>query len=242
MFILPDRDYHVRTSRIAAENATAKREAEEEEETRLSRERQRVQKYGAVHAQDMSLVTKENVNTRPGWIVTPLGRIVRPVKMKPPRPLARVDASTGKVTVKKKRKAEEELSAKRQRIDMLKYGSVHLKGVFVDVAIPDVGYDNRADATGGDDEAMSTEVDAEDKGSEDMVDNEAGSSEEETEGSGDEDEDMSSIAEEPSVAENKQSEKPVVSSTNKLKDLFAPRDEGSCDLRYKPFPIWSKSL
>jgi hypothetical protein len=212
---------------MVAENATAKRKAEEEEETRLSRERQRAQKYGAVHAQDMSLVTKENANTRPGWIVTPLGRIVRPMKMKPARPLESVDASTGKVTVKKKKKAEEELRAKRQKIDMLKYGSVHLKGVFVDVAIPDVGYG---------DNAMATEVDAEDKGSEDMVDDETSSSEEETEGSDNEDEDMSSIDEEPSTADNKQSEKTVASSTNKLKDLFAPRDEErSCGLRYKLF-------
>jgi len=178
----------------------------------------------------MSLVTKENVNTRPGWIVTPLGRIVRPLKMKPVRPLEKMDASTGKVTVKKKKKAEEELRAKRQKIDMLKYGSVHLKGVFVDVAIPDVGYDDR------DDGAMATVADAEDKGSEDMVDNETGSSEEETEESDNEDEDMSSIDEEPSTADNKPSEKTVVSSTNKLKDLFAPRDEeGSCGLRYKLF-------
>jgi hypothetical protein len=97
-----------------------------------------------IYAEDMSLVTPENVRSRGGgWTITPMGRILRPVKMKPSRPLVlardlvaksgRVEAKDGKVKSRKKGKGKGEARARRVTIDMLKWGSVHLKGVFVDV-------------------------------------------------------------------------------------------------------------
>ena len=230
---------------IAAENASATFEAEAKEEDRRTHKRRRLQKYGAVHARDMSLVTRENAHTRPGWIVTPLGRIVRPTKMRPLRPLARLDASVGKGAVKKKKNTRVELRAKRQKIDMLKHGSVHLKGVFVDVTIPDTSYADRADETSGSrlvsDHALTTEADVgESDGTEETVEDKTGASEEESEGEevdegeGDalsdeddalSDEDDALSDEELSTAENKLPNKITSTSTNKLKELFAPRDE-----------------
>ena len=244
--------------RIAGENATAKREAEVKEEERRARKRRRLQDYGAIHGQDMTVVTKENVHTRPGWTVTPLGRIIRPMKMRPLRPLARPDTSVGKGVVKKKKKkkVEVELRAKRQKIDMLKHGSVHLKGVFVDVTIPDSGYAAHASGscsiddhaptkavTRESDETIETvgyktdsseesEVEDED---EDEDEDEGENEDEDKDEDEDEDEDEGLSDEEHSTAENRQSNS-TLTSTNKLKELFAPRDEeGSSGLRHMTF-------
>ena len=35
----------------------------------------------------MSLVTPSNVHQRPQWSVTPLGRLIRPMRMRPARPI-----------------------------------------------------------------------------------------------------------------------------------------------------------
>ena len=248
--------------RIARENATAKREAEAKEEDRRARKRRRLQDYGAIHGQDMTVVTKENAHARPGWTVTPLGRIIRPMKMRPLRPLARPDTSIGKGVVKKKkkkkRKLEVEQRAKRQKIDMLKYGSVHLKGVFVDVTIPDSGYAVHADEPSGsylvddhgpttkagndetvesdsskeseeeDDDDEEKRVENEDDDEDDEDGDEGDEEDDEDDDEDDEDEDKKLSSEELSTSENKQSNK---TTTNKLKELFAPRDEeGSSNL------------
>jgi hypothetical protein len=39
------------------------------------------------HAQDMSLITSDNVHQRPQWRIIPLGRLIRPMRMRPARPL-----------------------------------------------------------------------------------------------------------------------------------------------------------
>ena len=234
----------------------AKREAEAKEEARRARKRRRLQDYGAIHGPDMSVVTRENAHTRPGWTVTPLGRIIRPMKMRPLRPLrplARPDASVGKGAVKKKKKTKVEVErrAKRQKIDMLKHGSVHLKGVFVDVAMPDSGYAAHADEPRGsrlvDDHVLATKADmSEDDETDEAVGYKTDSSEESEGEDDDEEEDHADdddeeddenedgdgglsdeelSDEELSTTENKQSNNITLTSTNKLKELFAPRDE-----------------
>ena len=234
----------------------AKREAEAKEEARRARKRRRLRDYGAIHGPDMSVVTRENAHTRPGWTVTPLGRIIRPMKMRPLRPLrplARPDASVGKGAVRKKKKTKVEVErrAKRQKIDMLKHGSVHLKGVFVDVAMPDSGYAAHADGPSGsrlvDDHALATKADmSEDDETDEAVGYKTDSSEENEGEDDDEEEDHADdddeeddenedgdgglsdeelSDEELSTTENKQSNNITLTSTNKLKELFAPRDE-----------------
>ncbi|KAK2463348.1 hypothetical protein APHAL10511_004659 [Amanita phalloides] len=212
--------------RITAESAAAKREAEAHEDDRRARKKQRIQKYGAVHADDMSLVTKENAHVRQGWVVTPLGRIVRPVKMKPPRPLATMDASVGKADGRKKKKtAMVGLRAKRKTIDMLKYGSVHLKGFFMDVIVPDTVFTGNIGQS--QDSPLASESTVEEHLSE-----EGNQSDEEMSDSGHEEteddvEDIRSASHEPHEdLDNEQSnKKSVPTSLNRLKELFAPREE-----------------
>lgn len=97
-----------------------------------------------VHAADMSLVTPDNVEERTGWRVTPLGRMIKPVRMRPehplPEPLATAVLSKSKskkgkdVTKKKRRVKETPTRARRRTIDPLKWGSTQLKGVFLENA------------------------------------------------------------------------------------------------------------
>jgi hypothetical protein len=103
-------------------------------------------------AEDMSLVTSANANDRNGWQVSPLGRITRPVRMRPERPLVPetqqeelnpvlqknqfrdVGTTEGKKKEKKnKRIKAPDSRARRRMIDMTKWGSVHLKGMFLDM-------------------------------------------------------------------------------------------------------------
>ncbi|EGN96949.1 hypothetical protein SERLA73DRAFT_170295 [Serpula lacrymans var. lacrymans S7.3] len=89
-----------------------------------------------VHAPDMSLVTPENASERGGWRVTQMGRIVRPARMRPERPLA-PQMSTPSVSkkggLKKKPRIKAALVRSRRRtIDPTKWDSVHLKGMFLD--------------------------------------------------------------------------------------------------------------
>ena len=103
------------------------------------------QRFDAVHAADMSLVTAENAARRPGWKVSPLGRITRPLKIRPIHPLTHLrDQSTRSKLIlksslarkgldKKKKKLKfADNRAKRRTIDMTKWGSTHLKGNFLD--------------------------------------------------------------------------------------------------------------
>jgi len=97
-----------------------------------------------VHAADMSLVTPENAASRSGWHVTPTGRLVRPIRMRPEHPLPEPLASTASAndkkvdkTSKKKRKRVKEppTRGRRRTIDPMKWGSQHLKGVFLESVV-----------------------------------------------------------------------------------------------------------
>ncbi|KAF9006198.1 hypothetical protein BDQ17DRAFT_1352940 [Cyathus striatus] len=96
-------------------------------------------RFGATVAEDMSLVTPENV--------TPLGRILRPMRMRPERPLPPVLEPTSKATrdkkldsdkPKKKRVKEPDSRARRRTIDVTKWGSTQLKGIFLELDVPNV--------------------------------------------------------------------------------------------------------
>ena len=129
-------------SRIALENKSA---------AEGPRPKKRRRKNEGSQAEDMSLVTSANVNDRKGWQVSSLGRITRPVKMRPERPLPEIqqeelnpalqkkqvrDVSKTegeKKEKKKKRLKDPDSRARRKMIDMTKWGSVHLKGMFLDM-------------------------------------------------------------------------------------------------------------
>lgn len=100
----------------------------------------------------MSLVTPDNVGERGGWKVTPLGRIVKPIRMRPEHPLppplvSNLSSSTklkkgekakkgekDKKDKKKRRVKEPPVRARRRTIDPTKWGSTQLKGVFLENA------------------------------------------------------------------------------------------------------------
>ena len=91
-----------------------------------------------IHSPDMSLVTQENVRSRPGWRVTSSGRLIRPIRMRPdhplPEPIQSPSSSSQKGKQKTRTKTRTKLPptrARRRTIDPTKWGSVHLKGVFL---------------------------------------------------------------------------------------------------------------
>ncbi|PIL24863.1 hypothetical protein GSI_12750 [Ganoderma sinense ZZ0214-1] len=112
--------------------------------------RRRLRGVQGVHAHDMSLVTPENVATRGGWRVTPTGRLIRPMRMRPLHPLPELVVGAqslmkSKEKGKEKGKSEKEKKsrkrvrnpptrARRKTIDPTKYGSQHLKGIFLENA------------------------------------------------------------------------------------------------------------
>jgi hypothetical protein len=187
----------------------------------------------------MSLVTKENAHERPGWVVAPLGRIVRPMKMRPLRPLTDMDAKSKEL--KKRKSGATDPRARRRRIDMLKYGSVHLKGVFVDLVVPNLGSvgpdegnvllttckegvpSTRSEVADENemeiDEKEPSVGDGEDEeGSEDhLEESESGIENEVSEG------DYSEVQEE--AQEPTKASKASTRPSTKLKDLFVPQDE-----------------
>ncbi|THH28367.1 hypothetical protein EUX98_g5814 [Antrodiella citrinella] len=133
-----------------------------------------------LHAVDMSLVTPENVQDRGGWRVTPLGKIVRPIRMRPEHPLPeplpkapiakakeKKDKKTGVVKEKRKRVKEPPTRARRRTIDPTKWDSQHLKGVFLDsglaptnvpIATQEVEDDSDSSDDSGEEEAARNEV------------------------------------------------------------------------------------
>jgi hypothetical protein len=94
----------------------------------------------------MTLVSSENAAARPGWKVSELGRITRPIKMRPAHPLPEIQepkvpktkttAVDGEKKKKKKRLKDPDSRARRRAIDMTKWGSTHLKGVFLELEVP----------------------------------------------------------------------------------------------------------
>ncbi|KAG6889795.1 hypothetical protein C0992_004060 [Termitomyces sp. T32_za158] len=118
--------------------------AAEREEASHGPPKKKCRRYGGTEAEDMSLVTPENVATRAGWTVTPLGRILRPMRLRPLHPLPPTNEvknglSKGKGGKVKRKVREPDTRARRRTIDMTRYGSVHLKGMFLDMEMMDVG-------------------------------------------------------------------------------------------------------
>ncbi|KAJ7066104.1 hypothetical protein C8F01DRAFT_1218396 [Mycena amicta] len=95
---------------------------------------------GAVYAENMELVTPETAAQRPGWKVTEMGRVLRPMRMRPERPLPPPLATETKpkkkdaAKSKPKRRRDPNSRARSQTIDVTRWGSVHLKGMFLENA------------------------------------------------------------------------------------------------------------
>ncbi|KAJ7879245.1 hypothetical protein B0H14DRAFT_3082928 [Mycena olivaceomarginata] len=105
----------------------------------------RKRKRGGVHAEDMTPVTPETAAQRASWKVTEMGRIMRPVRIRPawplPPPLVAAVPKKPKDTSKKddstkkpKKRRDPDSRARRRTIDMTRWGSVHLKGMFLEDA------------------------------------------------------------------------------------------------------------
>ena len=122
--------------RILRENAS-----KDSDDTRTRKRRRLARGVQGRHAQDMSLITPDNVAQRPQWRITPLGRLIRPMRMRPARPLdppldplrTKSVEKGGKTKTKKKKRARPPPTrARRQTIDPLRWGSTHLSGIFLD--------------------------------------------------------------------------------------------------------------
>lgn len=130
--------------RILLEKAAA-----ESEETASPRKRRRLAARGvqATHTRDMSLVAPSNVRQRSRWCVTPLGRLIRPMRMRPARPIGLpLDVlkaqnqtlafkSQGGKEGRKRRRTVASMPptrARRLTIDPLRWGSTHISGVFLE--------------------------------------------------------------------------------------------------------------
>ncbi|KAJ6582113.1 hypothetical protein B0H19DRAFT_1252249 [Mycena capillaripes] len=104
----------------------------------------RKRKRGGVHAEDMTPVTPETAAHRSGWKVTEMGRVMRPLRIRPARPLPPPLVSSvpkkpsgskdSKETTKPKKRRDPDTRARRRTIDMTRWGSVHLKGIFLEDA------------------------------------------------------------------------------------------------------------
>jgi len=126
---------------ISSHSHRIKRENEKTPDDRPTKRRRLARGVQGVHALDMSLVTPENASSRPGWHVTPTGRILHPMRMRPQKPLPPVSGVTsnraGNKDGKKKRKREKPklVRARRRAIDPTKWNSQHLKGAFLDSVV-----------------------------------------------------------------------------------------------------------
>jgi len=95
----------------------------------------------------MSLVTPSNVHQRPQWRATPLGRLIRPMRMRPARPIGLPlevlkaqhqnlsSKSQGGKEGRKRRRAVASMPptrARRLTIDPLRWGSTHISGMFLE--------------------------------------------------------------------------------------------------------------
>jgi len=84
----------------------------------------------------MSLVTPENVAERPGWHVSELGRITHPIRVRPDHPLPAVEVDPKvKLSSRKKRHRAPDTRVRRKTIDVTKFGSTQLKGIFLDSVV-----------------------------------------------------------------------------------------------------------
>jgi hypothetical protein len=92
----------------------------------------------------MSFVTPENAADRSGWTVLPSGRLVRPIRTRPLHPLPKIaeaakapkPAKNG-VVKKKKRPKPMATRARRRTIDMTRWGSTLVKGMYLENVVSD---------------------------------------------------------------------------------------------------------
>ncbi|KAI0358142.1 hypothetical protein OH77DRAFT_1587865 [Trametes cingulata] len=160
--------------RIAQEHAALKRAAEEAANQPPKKRRRLPRGVQGVHASDMSLVTPENVKTRGGWRVTATGRLIRPVRMRPEHPLpepldsAKPEKAKGKSGKVRKRLRDPPTRARRRTIDPTKWGSTHLKGIFLENAAA-FAVSTSKPAASGPSHASESESETEDEEDEDMA-------------------------------------------------------------------------
>ena len=93
-----------------------------------------------MNARDITSPVKPS-SLRPGWRVTPLGRLVRPMRMRPLRPLgfpasvaqSKMVIDNGKKKKERKKKRGEVLvRQRRRRIDPEEWGSTYLSGIMLE--------------------------------------------------------------------------------------------------------------
>ncbi|KAL1944841.1 hypothetical protein VTO73DRAFT_2461 [Trametes versicolor] len=130
--------------RFAQEQEKLKRAAEEAANAPPAKRRRLPRGVQGVCASDMSLVTPETAPTLGGWRVTATGRLIRPIRTRPDHPLpepivvAKPETSKGKTDKDKgknrKRVRVPPTRARRRTIDPTKWGSTHLKGIFLENA------------------------------------------------------------------------------------------------------------
>ncbi|KAK0202997.1 hypothetical protein DFS33DRAFT_1344195 [Desarmillaria ectypa] len=111
------------------------KERAEAQEAPPPKKKRRCSKYTAVEAEDMTLVTPQNAHSRAGWTVTTLGGIMRPMRMRPKRPLMPLPKPPAGGKVSKKRKIPL-VRARRRTIDMRRWKGAHLTGVFLGGGVP----------------------------------------------------------------------------------------------------------
>ncbi|KAI9060938.1 hypothetical protein FKP32DRAFT_1577040 [Trametes sanguinea] len=199
--------------RIAQEHAAIKRAAEEAANQPPKKRRRLPRGVQGVHAADMSPVTPENVKTRGGWRVTATGRLIRPMRMRPERPLpepldaAAADKAKSKTGKARKRLRDPPTRARRRTIDPTKWGSTHLKGIFLENAAAFVASNPTRESTKAS-SAVAEELDAseEEEESEESSDEE---SSEDSEGESSEGvEDVEDDSSKPRPASGSSSKKP----------------------------------
>ncbi|KAI0705020.1 hypothetical protein C8T65DRAFT_578067 [Cerioporus squamosus] len=163
-------DYRERYELFLKEHDEVKRATEASADEPANKRRRLPRGVQGVHARDMTLVTPENVSTRGGWRITPSGRLIRPMRMRPahplPEPLDAIKPSKEKTKggVKSKtRTREPPARARRKTIDPTKWGSQHLKGIFLENAAVTYPAPSRREPTPPpvDDESSESESDSE---------------------------------------------------------------------------------
>jgi hypothetical protein len=124
-------------SRISRENAPP----EPEDSAHPAKRRKLARGVHGVEAAEMTLVTPENASQRAGWKVLPSGRLIRPARMRPAHPLpppldflrkAEKEKKPAGGKAKKARVKPPSTRARRKTIDPVRWGSVHLKGAYLD--------------------------------------------------------------------------------------------------------------
>ncbi|EJC99650.1 uncharacterized protein FOMMEDRAFT_160076 [Fomitiporia mediterranea MF3/22] len=118
--------------RIIKENDIANKE----DGTSPRKKRRLTRGSQGIHASDMSLVTRSSL--RPGWRLTPLGRLVCPMRMRPLHPLSTSLSSGAQnklalATMKKRKKKKKELlvRARKRLINPEDWGSTYLSGLML---------------------------------------------------------------------------------------------------------------